>query len=191
MHVLAALGDAPTAVIAVVAILLGIVVVARGQRGGRADEEAGPSLLTGVPETAPAGGDDAEDGLEMMAPHDVGHGTIRLRGVASPHTEPAVEPAVVSEPEPVVAAEPETAVEPEPMPEPEPEPEPEPPAPEPEPASWTGARAGQWTAPPVPAPAAAPQEPPAVPEEPPSAPQPPPTPGFRMGRIRFRRPPSE
>src|ERR687894_2609020 len=103
MNVLAALGDAPTAVIAVVAILLGILVVARGQRGDRGDrgergdEPAGPSLLT-VPRAAPAA---AGDGLEKMAVHDVGHGTIRLGGVASPHTEPGEE--AVWTPAPVVA----------------------------------------------------------------------------------------
>lgn len=45
MHVLAALGDAPTAAIAVMAILVGVFVVARGQRGDRGergDEEAAP-----------------------------------------------------------------------------------------------------------------------------------------------------
>lgn len=187
MSVLAALGDAPTAAIAIVAILLGIVVAARGQRGQRADEKAGPTLLTGVPVAAPAGGDDAADGLAQMAPHDVGHGTIRLGGVASPHTEPEVEtarvPPAAVEPEPVVAAEPEVVVEPTPTPEP---------PPEPGPASWPGVRAGQWTAPPAPVPPAeqspAPEAP-AAPEEPPAAAQAPPAPRFGMGRVRFRKPP--
>lgn len=176
MNVLAALGDAPTAAIAVVAILLGIVVVARGQRGRPADEEAGPSLLTGVPVAAPAGGDADDDGLETMAPHDVGHGTIRLRGVASPDTEPEVEPEPAPEPAPTSWTEPS-----------------------PEPTSWTAPVVPATPAAPEPAPeppaAPEPQPPPAAGPPPPYAPPPPgPAPPaspipFRQGKIRFRKPP--
>lgn len=96
MDVLAALGEAPTAAIAVIAILLGLFVVARGRRGERGDEKPAPSLLA-VPAAAPASADPPRE-LETMAVHDVGHGTIRLGGVASPQTDPAEEPDAVQEP---------------------------------------------------------------------------------------------
>ncbi|HVF77229.1 MAG TPA: hypothetical protein VNA28_02940 [Solirubrobacteraceae bacterium] len=194
MDVLAALGDAPTAAIAVAAILLCIFVVVRGTRGERAEgEKPAPSLLAvPVPATGPdGGGADPDDGLQRMAVHDIGHGTIRLVGVTPPDPSvptyapqlPPTEPAPARE---RAAAEPETeAREPEPGPEAgqsaleagpaqrEPEvaePEPESPPPEPQPPAWMALR------PPPPAPVV-PQtwgssQTPAAAEEPEPAPEP-------------------
>jgi len=185
MHVLAALGDAPTAAIAVVAILLGVLVVARGRRGhdglaatGGGGDAPSPSLLA-IP-----GARADEDGLRTMTVGDIGHGTIRLGGHAAgdevatlPPLPPREEPEAV-EPEPVVPIEPE----PEPIAwrtEPTTEPEPEP-QPGPGPAPWQ---------PPVPPEPTADQPPP--PELPPAPEPPAPAPStapFRQGTIRLRKP---
>jgi len=107
MDVLAALGDAPTAVIAIVAIMLGIFFAVRGQRGERgavagtgAADVAAPTLLkVPVAPAEPAPDADA-DGLQTMAVGEVGHGAIRLG-----------RPDVQAEPPPAVPAE-QAAVEP-------------------------------------------------------------------------------
>jgi len=200
MHVLA-VADGLTAAIAVVALVFGLFVVARGRRGERVEDGAGASLLSApiVPPPvaatadadATAGAEEQPDGLRTMAVGEIGHGTIRL-GV-TPRVPPAAEPTVepqVAEPQPEQAA-----AEP-----PSPEPPPEPPAAEPEiaqpspspeaaqapepdpqldpPTSWTAG-----PAPPLPAPDPAPP-----PEPPPSADPPGP---FRQGRIRLRKPPGQ
>jgi len=96
MDVLAALGSAPTAVIAVVAIVLGVVLVARDQRGEPAAGlgtagDAGPSPLT-APITAAEPATDP-GGLQTMAVGEVGHGAIRL-GSGGRQREPAASGAV-------------------------------------------------------------------------------------------------
>ncbi len=108
MHLLAALGDAPTAAIAVVAILLGVFVVARGRRGEKAagpgGAEAGPSLLT-VP-IAKARAAPEPEGLQTMSVGQVGHGTIRLGGAAPAEpaaTEPPTPEPAAEEPRPATA----------------------------------------------------------------------------------------
>ena len=135
MQALAAIGDAPTAAIAVVAILLGLFFAARGPRDKRAagakgsGDERAPVMLS-VPVTrAP----ETEPGFVGSEGEIVGHGLIRLGSVgplgggASPVAAP---PPVAPEP---VAPEP-VAVEPAPPPPAPPAPEPEPPpvAPAPE-----------------------------------------------------------
>ena len=85
MHALATLGDAPTAAIAVAAILLGLLFAARGSRdrragagaGGGGEAPAGPSLLTSVPVAAPSE-PEAEPGFVGPEGTVVGHGPIRL-----------------------------------------------------------------------------------------------------------------
>lgn len=158
MNVLAALGDAPTAAIAVLAIMLGLFVVARGQRGQRAGaDESGPTLLK-VPVAAPGA-------AATMAVGDIGHGTIRLGGVASSPEEREAD--AISEAQATEASAPEpagdavAAAEAEPAPaEPEPEPEPAPVVEAPD--SWTSEPA-----------APAPDEPPAATQsEPPPEPEP-------------------
>jgi hypothetical protein len=202
MHVLAALADAPTAALAVAAILLGLFVLARGQRGEDGDEEAGSSLLrvpVVVPASAAQAGDgadqgDAGEGLQTMPVGQVGHGAIRLG--------PVIRPA----PEPPATAQPPAPIEPGPQPDdaapvaamrpaPEPQATPEPDRPLDPPVSWSAQPA-------PPRPPAQPEPPldppttsseplpaPAVtPESPPPAPDAPPVP-FRQGRIRLRKPP--
>jgi len=135
MQALAAIGDAPTAALAVVAILLGLFFAARGPRDKRAagaegsGDERAPVMLS-VPMTrAP----ETEPGFVGPEGEIVGHGLIRLGSVgplgggASPVAAP---PPVAPEP---VAPEP-VAVEPAPPPPAPPAPEPEPPpvAPAPE-----------------------------------------------------------
>jgi len=135
MEVLAAIGDAPTAAIAVVAILLGLFFAARGPRDKRAagaegsGDERAPVMLS-VPVTRAR---ETEPGFVGPEGEIVGHGLIRLGSVgplgggASPVAAP---PPVAPEP---VAPEP-VAVEPAPPPPAPPAPEPEPPpvAPAPE-----------------------------------------------------------
>ena len=111
MHVLAALGDAPTAAIAVVAIVLGVLLAARGPRekrpAGAAEEtEAAPTLLK-VPIAPPP---DVEPGFVGPQGEVVGHGPIRL-GAVGPLSggDPGAEPAPAAPPpapEPVAATEP-------------------------------------------------------------------------------------
>jgi hypothetical protein len=125
MDVLAALGNAPTAVIAVVAIVLGVVLVARGHRGEPAAGlgtagEAGPSPApVPVPITAAEPATDAT-GLQKMTVGEVGHGAIRLGSVgwqrepAAAAETPQVMPAA-PEPEAVAAPEPEPAAVPAPQ----------------------------------------------------------------------------
>ncbi|MDQ3721606.1 MAG: hypothetical protein M3376_00740, partial [Actinomycetota bacterium] len=82
MQVLAALGDAPTAAIAVVAIVLGLFLGARGPREKRTmgaaggTDEPGPTLLK-VPITAAP---ENEPGFVGPEGTIVGHGRIRLGG---------------------------------------------------------------------------------------------------------------
>ena len=106
--VTAAVGDAPTAIIACVALVLGVVLAARGRRGEPAVERAAPppadppAAPLVVPAAAPAG---------APAPA-VGHGAIRFVTNDDVPPEPQPEP-------------------PEPQPEPPEPPEPPPPPPPP------------------------------------------------------------
>lgn len=126
MHwlVLAALGDALTAIVGCAGLLAGVWFMARGSHAS-----AGLSIAPSAappPVAAPAG-----ETAETPDPTPFRHGAIRL--VDEPAAEPASKLAVV-EPEPELAPEqpepePEPASElaPEPEPESAPEPEPEPP----------------------------------------------------------------
>ena len=133
MHAIGTLGDAPTAAIAVIAILLGLLFAARGPRdkraGAGAQAPAGPSLLSvPVPSVTPP---DVEPGFVGPEGMIVGHGTIRLGGPrlhagavhAEPETPswaaPAQEPAGAPAAAPVVDAEPAAPAEPAPSGEPE------------------------------------------------------------------------
>ncbi len=151
MAVLAALGDVPTTAIAVVAILLGVLLLVRDKHGGEAAasadrEERAPSLLTPAPAGAgpDAPADDEPAALATMAEGEIGHGPIRLGGFAQPPAaaEPAVPPAVAEPAVPPAAAEPDVppgvgeAAVAEPVVEPRDAPEPvQPPAPAGPPAS--------------------------------------------------------
>lgn len=181
MQALATLGDAPTAAIAVAAIVLGLLFAARGPRDKRATgasggaEESRPAMLS-VP-VAPA--PDVEPGFVGPEGTVVGHGPIRLGSVgplsgraAAPPSSPApVSPeptAPAPEPEPeAVSPVPDVAT---PGPEPEappvreavtPAPAPEPTAatPAPEPAAATPApESPLFASPPeIPEPRAAPE----------------------------------
>jgi hypothetical protein len=129
MQVLAALGDAPTAVIAILAIALGVFLAARGPREKRAadDGDTGSAEASGRPlfkvpvATAPEPEPDVEPGFVGPQGEVVGHGRIRL-GATGPlgGGEPA-------------AADAAAPVEPAPAPQPARQPEPEPPPPAPEP----------------------------------------------------------
>ena len=189
MLVLAALGDAPTAAIAILAIVLGVFLAARGPREKRAAgadagraETSGPTLIRVPVAAAPEAAPDVEPGFVGPQGEVVGHGRIRL-GTAGPlgGGEPAAAHAAAApvEPEPAPEPEPESAPEPEPTPEPERQPEPEPPAPAApaaEPARLEASPAASeqalFTSPPtLPDPPAAPQDdtgaqPAAVPEPP-------------------------
>jgi hypothetical protein len=172
MQVLAALGDAPTATIAVVAILIGVFLAARGpreKRGAGADEHAeasGPTLLRVPVASAPDAEADVEPGFVGPQGEVVGHGRIRL-GATGP----------LGGGEPAAAQAASAPVAPEPVP--EPEPEPEPPAPEvpaAEPrrleASPAASEQALFTSPPtLPEPPTAAQD---AAAEPPAAPDPPP-----------------
>jgi len=158
MQVIAALGDAPTAVIAVVAIGLGLFFAARGPREKRAaggaggGEPAGPAMVTLPVASAP----EAEPGFVGPEGEIVGHGLIRL-GVHGPlGAEEAPAPAPQPMPAPAPLAEPAVAEAPLAEPEPEPEPAPAPEA-EPEPAA---------VEPPTAEHAAAPADEPAQPKDP-------------------------
>ncbi len=93
----AALGDAPTAAIAVVAILLGLFFAVRGPREKRAagvadgGETPGPAMVTLPVATAP----EAEPGFVGPEGEVVGHGPIRLGvpGMFGGAQPPAPEPA--------------------------------------------------------------------------------------------------
>jgi hypothetical protein len=119
MHVLAALGDAPTAAIAVVAIALGLFFAARGPRekraaGGADGDRGGPNMVTLPVASAP----EADPGFVGPEGDIVGHGPIRL-GVHGPlGAEQAPAPEAESLPTPAPLAEPVAAEAP--LPEPEP-----------------------------------------------------------------------
>ena len=161
MQALAAIGDAPTAALAVVAILLGLFFAARGPRDKRAagakgsGDERAPVMLS-VPVTRAR---ETEPGFVGPEGEIVGHGLIRLGSVGplGGGASPVAAPPPVA-PEPVA---------------PEPEPPPVAPAPEaaffeqpptiPEPlaagAPWQPAPAAE-VAPPAPEPAdPSPEEP--------------------------------
>lgn len=116
MHVIATLGDGPTAAIAVVAILLGLLFAARGPRDKRlagGDAQAGPTFVSLPLATAP----DAEPGFVGPEGTIVGHGPIRLGQVGAlgeAEAAPAADvPAWAAPPaEPVVEAEPAAPAQP-------------------------------------------------------------------------------
>jgi len=108
MQVLAALGDAPTAAIAVVAIVLGVLLAARGPREKRAaggtggQEETGPTLLKVPVAAAP----EAEPGFVGPEGEVVGHGPIRLGApgaLSGGALEPAAPAPAAPEPAPTLA----------------------------------------------------------------------------------------
>jgi hypothetical protein len=133
VQVLAALGDAPTAAIAVVAILVGVLLAARGPREKRAAGDAGDEAQTGptllkLPTAGPAA-PDVEPGFVGPAGEVVGHGPIRLGAIgplggapAAPAPAPSAEPEPEPEPEPTPAFPPAAHATPEPPPQPEPAP---------------------------------------------------------------------
>jgi hypothetical protein len=143
--VLATLGDAPTAAIAVVAILLGLLFAARGsrdKRGAQASgdgEERSPMMVSmPVPSASATPEPDVEPGFVGPEGTIVGHGPIRL-GAGGPLGAGAgsaeAQPAAAAEPEPEPIAYEPAPVEPAPVEPPAvagvPAPEPEPMAPEP------------------------------------------------------------
>ncbi|HEV2775061.1 MAG TPA: hypothetical protein VGV90_05680 [Solirubrobacteraceae bacterium] len=171
MPVLAALGDAPTAAIAVVAILIGVFLAARGPRekrpAGAANgaQDSGPTLLKVPVAAAP----ETEPGFVGPAGEVVGHGPIRLGAVGSlGGGEPATaHPAAVT---------PATA-QPEPEPAPPPVPAAPPPAREPprvEPPAGEAEQALFASPPSLPDAPAAPQHEAAATHEPPAEEDPPP-----------------
>lgn len=119
MGALAALGDAPTAVIAVLAIVLGLIFVARGPRDRRGGGDAGAAAPLEVPSesgaTTPEHGETAAAQPSPMTIGEVGHGRIKLGG-----SDAAADPQDAPPPEPVAAmpeavGEPAQAVEPAPL----------------------------------------------------------------------------
>jgi outer membrane biosynthesis protein TonB len=133
---LAALGDALTAILGCAGLLAGVWFMARGSRagGGLSIAPSATPTAAAVPEAEPA---------EAPDPTAFRHGAIRL--VGEPATAPAppasasaaVPPAPPASALAAVPPAPELAVEPEPEPEPEPEHEPEPqPEPPPPPPAY-------------------------------------------------------
>jgi outer membrane biosynthesis protein TonB len=129
--VLAALGDALTAIVGCAGLLAGVWLIARSSRAdaGVTAVSAGEEPAT-PPAPAAAGERDPDDPPSTT----FRHGTIRLVGdserqeAAVPPAAPAAVPQAAPAPEPEPAAGPEPAPEPEPSaaPKPAPEPEPEP-----------------------------------------------------------------
>lgn len=125
MQLIATLGDAPTAAIAVAAIALGLLFAARGSRDRRqaaADTPTGPSMLNLQPAVP-----DAEPGFVGPEGTVVGHGPIRLGApttlgggeTAAPNPDVPSWAAAVPQPSPaepvvppVVEAEPPAPAEP-------------------------------------------------------------------------------
>jgi hypothetical protein len=122
--VLAALGDALTAILGCAGILAGVWFMARGSRAG-----AGLSIASSAPPPPPAPVADPAEPPDPPATTTFRHGAIRLVGEPAAEGPPAPGLAAVPAPEP----EPELAPEPEPELAPEPEPEPEPYVPPPVP----------------------------------------------------------
>jgi outer membrane biosynthesis protein TonB len=111
--VCATIGDAPLAVIACAAIVLGVVIMARGRRG----ETFAPSGA--APQTPPAAAAAATPVVAAAAPPAVAeapattfrHGAIKLADEPEPGPAPAAPPLP-----PAAPAQPEPAAEPEPPP---------------------------------------------------------------------------
>ncbi|HWI09214.1 MAG TPA: hypothetical protein VNT54_17065 [Solirubrobacteraceae bacterium] len=193
MNVLAALGDAPTAAIAVAALLLGLFFVARGQRGrDGAAAASGRSVLatpaaSPPPAPAPAPPPDPEPVFET-APEPARNPFLRQSTADAPRPGLEVQP-LPETPSPAldVRADPELQppLEPEPGPtddvplEPLSEPEPEPPL-QPEPEPERGAE---------PALEVQPMPEPAPPPEPEPEAEPPPQPAWHPATTAL--PPSE
>jgi DNA polymerase-3 subunit gamma/tau len=112
--VLAALGDALTAILGCAGLLAGVWFMARGSRAGgglSTAPSAAPPTAAAVPAAEPA---------ETPDPTAFRHGAIRLVGEPAPAPPPPASALAVVPPAPERAPEPE--------PEPEPEPPPPPPA---------------------------------------------------------------
>jgi hypothetical protein len=99
--VLAALNDALTAVIAVVALLIGVVFIARGPRGEAAvpasDHGPGDKQPPAIPIAAPA---KATAGTPPPTPTTFRQGTIKLGLDAPPAAAPAAAPPTAAPPAP-------------------------------------------------------------------------------------------
>jgi hypothetical protein len=106
MPVLAALGDAPTAAISVVAIALGVLFAARGPRDKRAagdgeTDERAPMMVSMPASAAPDPEPEAEPGFVGPEGEVVGHGPIRLGLSAAVGTGESAAPDPAPAPEPV------------------------------------------------------------------------------------------
>ncbi len=109
---MSAIGDVPTAIIACVGIVLGVLAMARGRRG----EPASPAPAQDAPVAAraPVTVSPVRDEPAAAAPAAVGHGPIRLVRPDEPPAAapPAPGPPAAPAPEPPAAPAPEPPAEP-------------------------------------------------------------------------------